>query len=70
MLKGKPSKKKVQELTEKEERRIEQQIEDLGPEGLEEKQKLLDKAIDSQHLPGKGVLNQIPLGNVKTIKFR
>ena len=70
MLKGKPSKKKVQELTEKEERRIVQQIEDLGPEGLKEKQSLLDKAIDSQHLPGKGVLNQIPLGNVKTIKFR
>ena len=70
VLKGKPSKRKSQELSEKEEKRLEKQIEELGPQGLEEMQTLLDAAIDSQHLPGKEVLTEIPLGNADTIKFR
>ena len=70
VLKGKPSQRKSQELSEKEEKRLEKQIEELGPQGLEEMQTLLDAAIDSQHLPGKEVLTEIPLGNADTIKFR
>ena len=56
--------------SEKEEKRLEKQIEELGPEGLEELQTRLDEAINSQHLPGKEVLAEIPLGNADTINFR
>ena len=70
VLKGKPSRAKVEELTEKEERRIEKQIQDLGPAGLARKQQELEMAIDSQKLPGREVLEKISLGNVETIQFR
>lgn len=70
VLKGKPSRAKVEELTEKEEQRIEKQIQDLGPAGLARKQQELEMAIDSQKLPGREVLEKISLGNVETIQFR
>lgn len=70
VLKGKPSRAKVEEFTKKEEERLSNQIEDLGKEGLEEKQKILDNAIESQELPSEEVLDKIPLGNVDIIKFR
>ena len=70
VLKGKPSKAKAQELSEKEEKRLEEQIKNLGPEGLKEKERILEAAIESQQLPGEDVLGKIPLGNVKTIEFR
>jgi len=70
VVKGKPSMKKVQELTEKEEKRVQKQIEDLGQDGLKEKATIIENAIESQVLPGKEVLEQIPLGDVNTIKFR
>ena len=70
VLKGKPSRKKVMELTEKEDNRLERQIASLGPEGLERKQEELERAIDSQEFPDSEVLDKIPLGNVDTIQFR
>jgi Zn-dependent M16 (insulinase) family peptidase len=70
VVKGKPSMKKVQELTENEEERVQQQIKELGPEGLKEKGDEIENAIESQELPGKAVLEKIPLGDVDTIKFR
>ena len=70
MLKGKPSRAKVQEFTKNEEERLSNQIENLGKEGLEEKQKILDNAIESQKLPSEEVLDKIPLGNVDIIEFR
>ena len=70
VLKGKPSKAKVEKLTEKEEERIEKQIQDLGPAGLARKQEELEMAIDSQKLPSHQVLEKIALGNVDTIQFR
>ena len=70
VLKGKPSRKKVIELTEKEDNRLERQIASLGPEGLERKQEELERAIDSQEFPDSEVLDKIPLGNVDTIQFR
>ena len=45
VLKGKPSRAKVEELTRREEERLEKQVRELGPEGLEEKQRVLDDAI-------------------------
>merc|ERR1711892_799888 len=70
VVKGKPSMKKVKELTAKEEARVQKQISDLGTEGLKEKEIKIEKAIESQKLPGKEVLERIPLGDVNTIKFR
>ena len=70
VLKGKPSRAKVEELTEKEERRIEKQIQDLGPAGLARKQQELEMAIESQKLPGREVLEKIALGTVESIQFR
>ena len=70
VLKGKPSRAKVEEFTKNEEERLSNQIEKLGKEGLEEKQKILDNAIESQKLPSEEVLDKIPLGNVDIIEFR
>ena len=70
VLKGKPSRAKVAELTEKEELRIEAQIQDLGAAGLARKQEELEMAIESQKLPGHEVLEKIALGKVDTIQFR
>ena len=70
VLKGKPSRAKVAELTEKEELRIEAQIQDLGAAGLARKQEELEMAIESQKLPGDELLKKIALGNVDTIQFR
>ena len=70
VLKGKPSRAKVEELTNNEEKRLTTQINNLGKEGLEEKQKILDNAIESQELPSEEVLDKIPLGNVDIIEFR
>jgi len=70
VVKGRPSMKKVQELTEKEDERVQKQIEDLGTDGLKKKAMEIENAIESQVLPGKEVLEEIPLGNVETIKFR
>jgi len=70
VVKGLPSKSKVKELTEKEENRVKQQVANLGPEGLKTKQEKLEHAIESQVLPGKDVLEKIPLGDVNSIEFR
>ena len=70
VLKGKPSRKKVKELAENEDNRIEQQIQSLGLEGLQRKEEELLNAIESQELPDSEVLDKIPLGNVDTIQFR
>ena len=45
VLKGRPSRAKVEELSRREEERLEKQVRELGPEGLEEKQRVLDDAI-------------------------
>ena len=70
VLKGKPSKAKAEELSLREEIRLEEQIANLGTEGLKEKERILEAAIESQQLPGEDVLGKIPLGNVSTIEFR
>ena len=70
VVKGRPSMEKVKELTDKEEARVQEQIEELGPDGLTEKENAIENAIESQILPGKDVLEKIPLGDVNTIQFR
>jgi len=70
VLKGKPSKSEARDLAEKEEARLKKQIEELGTKGLEEKEEILENAIESQKLPGEEVLQKIPLGTVESIEFR
>ena len=67
---GRPSSTLVKELTDTEEARVEKQVEELGPDGLEEKTRIVEEAIESQVLPGMDVLKKIPLGDVDTIQFR
>ena len=67
---GKPSSDLVRNLTDVEESRIIDQVEALGKEGLAEKGKILEEAIESQELPGMDVLTKIPLGDVDSIQFR
>lgn len=67
---GRPSSALVREQTDAEEARLEKQIDDLGPEGLVEKQRIVEEAIETQMLPGMDVLKKIPLGDVSTIEFR
>ena len=62
--------KKVKELTDKEEARVQEQIELLGQDGLTEEENAIENAIESQILPGKDVLEKTPLGDVNTIQFR
>ena len=57
-------------MAEKEETRLKKQIEELGTKGLEEKEEILENAIESQKLPGEEVLQKIPLGTVESIEFR
>jgi len=70
IIKGKPSAALVNNFTEEEEIRIAKQIKDLGTQGLKDKGKEIEDALESQKLPGKEVLNKIPLGDVDIIKFR
>ena len=70
VLKGKPSKKRGEELAEAEEKRLSEQIERLGEEGLKMKQEELEAAVESQQLPSEDVLKTIPLGTVDKIAFR
>ena len=67
---GRPSSALVKELTDTEDARVEKQVEDLGLDGLEEKARIVEDAIESQMLPGMDVLKKIPLGDVDTIQFR
>jgi len=67
---GRPSSALVKELTDTEDARVEKQVEELGPDGLEEKARIVEEAIESQMLPGMDVLKKIPLGDVDTIQFR
>merc|ERR1719341_2178362 len=67
---GRPSSALVKELTDTEDARVEKQVEDLGLDGLEEKARIVEEAIESQMLPGMDVLKKIPLGDVDTIQFR
>ena len=69
-MKGKPSKSEARDLAEKEDARLKKQIEELGTKGLEEKEEILENAIESQKLPGEEVLQKIPLGTVESIEFR
>ena len=63
-VEGLPSLKLSTEYAEQEAVRTQQQIERLGPAGLQAKQEELEAAISSQTLPSDEILNQIPLGDV------
>ena len=69
-VKGIPSLELSRNLTETEAIRTAQQIETLGPEGLQRKAKELEDAVASQTLPSDEILSRIPLGDVNKILFR
>jgi len=69
-VEAKPSLKLSTDYTEKEEARLKKQIEDLGPDGMKQKQQELEAALASQTLPPNEVLTKIPLGDVDKIQFR
>ena len=69
-VKGIPSLELSRNLTETEAIRTANQIESLGPEGLQRKAKELEDAVASQTLPSDEILSQIPLGDVNKILFR
>jgi len=70
VVKGKPSKDKAKQITEEEKQRVKQQVENLGPEGLKEKEELVENAVKSARLPGFDVLNKVPMADVNKIQFR
>ena len=65
-----PSIKLAEKYRLEEEERTKRQIEELGESGLKENGEELQKALDSQVLPGDSILTKIPLGNVSQIQFR
>ena len=69
-VKGIPSLELSRNLTETEAIRTANQIESLGPEGLQRKAKELEDAVASQTLPSDEILSRIPLGDVNKILFR
>ena len=69
-VEGIPSLELSRNYTTAESKRIQEQIENLGEEGLERKAKELEEAVASQTLPGEEVLLSVPLGDVNKIQFR
>ena len=69
-VEGIPNLELSKNYTLEETKRTEDQIENLGEEGLKLKAQELENAIASQILPGDDVLQKIPLGDVNQIQFR
>ncbi|XP_003399672.2 uncharacterized protein C05D11.1 [Bombus terrestris] len=70
LIKGIPSLKKRHELTEKEKDRVAKQIENLGKEGLQEKEKELQEAIAKNDIPVPDeILSSVPIPSTHLINF-
>ncbi|XP_017886890.1 uncharacterized protein C05D11.1-like [Ceratina calcarata] len=70
MVKGIPSLEKRQELSEKEKNRIVKQIEDLGKDGLQQKEKDLQEAIAKNDVPVPDeVLSSVPIPSTHLLNF-
>ncbi|XP_076165963.1 uncharacterized protein C05D11.1 isoform X2 [Ptiloglossa arizonensis] len=70
IVKGTPSLQKRYELTEKELKRVVKQIEDLGEEGLQQKEKELEEAITKNNIPVPDkVLSSVPIPSTDLISF-
>ena len=70
LKKAYPSKQLGEDLISDENKRVEEQIEKLGPDGLEQADKNIHEAIKSQLLPPPEVLKTVPVADVNFIKFR
>ncbi|XP_017766196.1 PREDICTED: uncharacterized protein C05D11.1-like [Eufriesea mexicana] len=70
IIKGIPSLEKRHELTEKEKTRVAKQIEDLGKEGLQKKEKELQEAITKNEIPVPDeILSSVPIPSTHFINF-
>ena len=70
LVKGIPSLEKRQELGEKETERVTKQIEDLGEEGLQRKEKELQEAIAKNEIPVPDeMLSSVPIPSTDLINF-
>ncbi|XP_015438659.1 PREDICTED: uncharacterized protein C05D11.1-like [Dufourea novaeangliae] len=70
VVKGIPSLNKQLELTEKEKERVAKQIEDLGEEGLQLKEKELEGAIAKNNIPVPDeILSSVPIPSTDLISF-
>lgn len=67
---GKPSKEEQKKIEKEELERIEKQIKDLGPDGLKEKEKILNNAIEKNDIPPPDeMLTKLPIPNLTNINF-
>lgn len=70
IVKGIPSLEKKHELTEKEKVRVAKQIENLGKEGLQEKERKLQEAIAKNNIPVPDeILSSVPIPSTHLINF-
>ncbi|XP_076754478.1 uncharacterized protein C05D11.1 [Xylocopa sonorina] len=70
IVKGIPSLEKRQELSEKEKNRVTKQIENLGKEGLQKKEKELQLAISKNDIPVPDeILSSVPIPSTHLINF-
>ena len=70
ITKAYPSNTLNKEMIANENKRLEAQIEELGPEGLARNGKRIEDALESQILPPPEVLKSIPIADVNAIQFR
>ncbi|KAK1127835.1 hypothetical protein K0M31_003327 [Melipona bicolor] len=70
LIKGIPSLEKRHELTEKEKNRVVKQIENLGKDGLQQKEKELQEAIAKNDIPVPDeILSSVPIPSTHLINF-
>ncbi|CAK9798548.1 Uncharacterized protein C05D11.1 [Anthophora plagiata] len=70
IVKGIPNLEKRHELTEKEKNRVTKQIENLGNDGLKQKEKELQEAIATNEIPiPDEILNSVPIPSTNLINF-
>jgi len=70
VIKGIPSSRKLEQIKSEEDIRLQARKILLGENILMQKQKSLEEAIESQIPPSNKVLQEIPVGNIDTIRFR
>ncbi|KAF5298438.1 hypothetical protein FQR65_LT01217 [Abscondita terminalis] len=69
-VQGVPSVEEQQEMAAKEKARVKKQIEDLGEEGLAQKEDELNKAIEfNERPPPDSMLTSVPIPNINSINF-
>ncbi|CAG2067937.1 unnamed protein product, partial [Timema podura] len=70
VVRGVPSTKEQQEMTDREKKRVEEQRAKLGEDGLKEKARLLQEAMaQNEKPPPKHMLTSVPIPSISSINF-